>query len=200
MAQMPLSPIPQAAAALPDLAPAEVADGAAFQAAMADAMSQTQPGPAAEPPSEGQPAAAEAPAAQGRFTSAAAMTPPDRAKVEAKIKKTSQDFEAMFLGQMLEPMFAGLKTDAPFGGGNAEETWRSFLVQEYAKSVARAGGIGVARMIERQLRDQAGLHDGPKTDETKPVALTPFTPKVPDLPSALRDPTKWSVPGLEVKA
>ena len=46
-----------------------------------------------------------------------------------RIKEVSQDFEAMFLGQMLSPMFEGLKSEGPFTGGYAESTWRSLLVQ-----------------------------------------------------------------------
>ena len=78
-------------------------------------------------------------------------------RVRAKLRGQAQDFEAMFLGQMMEPMFAGLKSEAPFGGGHAEETWRSFLVQEYGKTIAKRGGVGIAKMVESQMLDMAGL-------------------------------------------
>lgn len=68
-----------------------------------------------------------------------------------KIKKTAQDFEASFLAQMLKPMFQGLKTDGLFGGGQAEETWRSFLVDEMAKKTVAAGGIGLASTVMSEM-------------------------------------------------
>ena len=69
----------------------------------------------------------------------------------ARMKKTAQDFEAGFLSMMLKPMFEGLKTDGPFGGGDAEATWRSFMVDAMAKQTARAGGIGLADTVMSEM-------------------------------------------------
>ena len=69
----------------------------------------------------------------------------------ARMKKTAQDFEAGFLSMMLKPMFEGLKTDGPFGGGDAEATWRSFMVDAMARRVASGGGIGLADHVQREL-------------------------------------------------
>lgn len=75
-----------------------------------------------------------------------------------KIKETAVEFEAQFLSQMLQPMFEGIQAEEPFSGGHSEEMWRSMLVQEYGKSIAKAGGIGLADHVERQLlRAQEGL-------------------------------------------
>ena len=71
--------------------------------------------------------------------------------VPAKLKASAQDFEAMVLSEMISPMFAGLKTDGPFGGGQGEEAFRGFLTQEYGKAIAARGGIGVADMLIRSL-------------------------------------------------
>lgn len=68
-----------------------------------------------------------------------------------KIRKTAQDFEASFLAQMLKPMFQGLKTDGLFGGGQAEETWRGFLVDEMAKKTVAAGGVGLADTVMAEM-------------------------------------------------
>lgn len=66
-------------------------------------------------------------------------------------RRVAQDFEATFLAQMLQPMFAGLQTDGPFGGGHAEATWRGFLVDAMARQVAQGGGIGLADHVQREL-------------------------------------------------
>ncbi|HAV48888.1 MAG TPA: rod-binding protein, partial [Brevundimonas sp.] len=57
-----------------------------------------------------------------------------------RMRETAEDFEASFIAQMLRPMFEGLSTEAPFGGGEAETTWRSFLIDEMAKQTVRSGG------------------------------------------------------------
>ena len=69
----------------------------------------------------------------------------------ARIRKMSQDFEAVFLGQMLAPMFESLKTDGMFGGGSGERMYRSLLVEEYGKALAKNGGIGIADAVTRQV-------------------------------------------------
>ncbi len=69
----------------------------------------------------------------------------------AKAKEAAQDFEAFFLSQMLQPMFADLNTEEPFSGGEAETIWQSLQVDEYGKAFARKGGIGIADMVLREM-------------------------------------------------
>ncbi len=68
-----------------------------------------------------------------------------------KIDKVANDFEAMFLGQMLKPMFETVETDSMFGGGPGEDQYRDLLVQEYAKEISKRGGIGIADSVRSQL-------------------------------------------------
>jgi len=70
---------------------------------------------------------------------------------KAKARATSQDFEAVFLNSMFQQMFTGLQGDGPFGGSGATGVWRSFLTDEYSKSFAKAGGIGIADQVYRSL-------------------------------------------------
>ncbi len=83
-----------------------------------------------------------------------------RAVETPKMRETAERFETSFLSQMLKPMFEGLNTDGPFGGGEAEGTWRSFLIDAMAEQTVRAGGIGladtvVAEMIRMQTEQSA---------------------------------------------
>jgi flagellar protein FlgJ len=48
-------------------------------------------------------------------------------------------------------MFTDIGGEGPFGGGGAAGVWRSFLSDEYAKSFAKAGGIGLADHVYRAL-------------------------------------------------
>ena len=80
--------------------------------------------------------------APGSNLSAAAME---------RIKKTAQDFEASFLSEMYKPMFQGLSTDGPFGGGEAEGTWRSFMIDAMAKQTVKAGGVGLSNVVMSEM-------------------------------------------------
>lgn len=78
-------------------------------------------------------------------------TPSTPRVVPERMRQTAEDFEASFVAQMLRPMFEGISTDAPFGGGEAEATWRGFLLDEMGKQVARSGGIGLADQVVSQM-------------------------------------------------
>ncbi len=66
-------------------------------------------------------------------------------------RQVAQDFEAFFLSQALKPMFAGIEAEEPFGGGPAEDIWRSLQIDEYGKAIARTGGIGIADAVLAQM-------------------------------------------------
>ena len=71
---------------------------------------------------------------------------------KAKARANAVDFEAMFLNSMFSQMFTGIDGDGPLGGGSGGAgVWRSFLTDEYAKSFAKAGGIGMADHVYRSL-------------------------------------------------
>ena len=70
---------------------------------------------------------------------------------KAKAHAAAQDFEAVFLNSMFQQMFTGVEGEGPFGGSGATGVWRSLLTDEYAKSFAKAGGIGIADQVYRSL-------------------------------------------------
>jgi flagellar protein FlgJ len=74
----------------------------------------------------------------------------------AKIAKSANDFEAMAIGQLLQPMFDTVDSSkGKFGGGSGEEAWKPMLVQEFAKQISRHGGLGLAKPVyDAMLRMQ----------------------------------------------
>ncbi len=52
---------------------------------------------------------------------------------------------------MFSQMYKGIDGEGPFGGGPAVGVWRSFLSEQYAKSFAKAGGIGIADKVYHTL-------------------------------------------------
>jgi Rod binding domain-containing protein len=79
------------------------------------------------------------------------------AKIKGKAKAVAQDFEAMFLDNMFQQMSVGVKGDGPFGGSGALKVWRSLLIDQYAKSFAKSGGIGIASQVYQELLRQQGI-------------------------------------------
>jgi Rod binding domain-containing protein len=73
-----------------------------------------------------------------------------------KLDQTAQNFEGMFMTQMLQPMFDTVKVDPMFGGGHGEEVMRGFLVQEYGKVMAKGGHLGIASYIKKQMVNAQG--------------------------------------------
>lgn len=69
----------------------------------------------------------------------------------AKVKKTAEEFETVFLEQMFNHMFNTVGVDGVTGGGMGEESARSMLVNAYAKNIAKAGGIGLAPSIASEI-------------------------------------------------
>ena len=78
-------------------------------------------------------------------------------KVKAKAKASSEQFEAVFLNSMFQQMFTGIDGDGPFGGNGSLKIWRSFMTDQYAKSFAKAGGIGIASHVYDELLKHQGL-------------------------------------------
>lgn len=68
-----------------------------------------------------------------------------------KAKKTSQDFEAVFLNSMFSQMTAGAKSEGPFGDTPGTGPWRSMLTDEYARNFAKSGGVGISSDVFRTL-------------------------------------------------
>src|ERR1700744_4175578 len=78
-------------------------------------------------------------------------------KVKAKAKEASQQFEAVFLNNMFQQMFTGIDGDGPFGGSGSLNIRGALRQDQYAKSFAKAGGIGIAPHIYQELLKHQGL-------------------------------------------
>lgn len=80
-------------------------------------------------------------------TSEPSTTPP----ADPRIKKAAQDFEAIFVRQMLKSVekttAAGAGTQATAG----ESTYGSMVVGALADSISKAGGLGLADVISQSL-------------------------------------------------
>jgi peptidoglycan hydrolase FlgJ len=72
-------------------------------------------------------------------------------EVKAKAHKQAQNFEGMFLNSMFSEMTKGLQGEGPFGSTVGTGIWRSMQIEQYSKSFAQAGGVGIAKNVYRTL-------------------------------------------------
>ena len=76
---------------------------------------------------------------------------------EEDLAEVARHFEAVFVEMMLGQMRQATPGDEIFGG-NAEETYRDLFDRQMAVQMSRDGeGLGLAPMIEEQLRENAGF-------------------------------------------
>lgn len=76
---------------------------------------------------------------------------------EAQITEKAEEFEAVFLSQMLSHMFDGVETNEMFGGGHGEDVYKSMMVDEYGKIIAKSGGIGLADHVKAEMIRLQGM-------------------------------------------
>jgi Rod binding domain-containing protein len=70
-----------------------------------------------------------------------------------KLKDACNDFEAIFIKQMLNAMRKTVHKTGLMEGGMAEDIFEDMLHDEYSQVMAKSGGFGVADMLFRQFKD-----------------------------------------------
>lgn len=69
-----------------------------------------------------------------------------------RLRETARELEGVFLGLLMKTMRSTVGSGGLFKDGTDTQTYRDMFDQEIGRSMARAGGIGLAQMV---LRDQA---------------------------------------------
>ena len=78
-------------------------------------------------------------------------------KTKGRTKAAAENFESVFLSNVFQNMFTGVDGDGPMGGSGALKVWRSFAIDQFAKSFAKQGGIGIASKVYDTLLKEQGL-------------------------------------------
>ena len=68
-----------------------------------------------------------------------------------KTRAQAQEFESVFISSMMQHMFTGIGKDGPLGSGPSTGPWRSLLTEQYAKSLVKAGGLGLANQVYKSM-------------------------------------------------
>lgn len=80
----------------------------------------------------------------------------------AATRKTSDDFETMFLEQSFDRLTENGGAEGPLGeNGTGGSVYRSMLSKQYAASIVKSGGVGISSQIYGQmLKLQEGGNGG----------------------------------------
>lgn len=97
------------------------------------------------------------------------VSSPERVQ-QQKLKTMAQEFEAILIAAMLKEAQPRTQAD-PVTGGLSHDLYQQLFTDEIAKAIARSGGIGVGKMVERQLQRQ--LHKTYPTDNPSVNAASP---------------------------
>lgn len=85
-----------------------------------------------------------------KATQVQAATSQVETKAEKRLHSACEDFEAFLLSFMFKRAFQPVFGSSLFS--SQEESWfREMWVEELARSVARQGGVGIARILFQQL-------------------------------------------------
>ena len=75
----------------------------------------------------------------------------NKAQDDAKLKKTCQELESVFLNMLLKSMRDTVPKSKIGGNTQQTETMQSMLDMEMTRNMAAAGGTGIADMLYRNL-------------------------------------------------
>ncbi len=75
-----------------------------------------------------------------------------------KLKSACIDFEAIFIGKMLEGLRNTVDKSGFIDAGAGEEIFQDMLFDEYAKSMAQKGTLGIAEMMYKDILSKSKLH------------------------------------------
>lgn len=92
-------------------------------------------------------------------------------KKPSKIHDAAQQFEALMIGEMLKSVRES-SSDGWLGSGDsdASDSAQSMAETQFASALASGGGIGLAKMIERNLTKEASAQNVTATPDSSAPA------------------------------
>jgi murein DD-endopeptidase MepM/ murein hydrolase activator NlpD len=72
-------------------------------------------------------------------------------------KEVAQEFESLFLAQLLSIMQESVESSGLFEGGPGKEIYTAMMNQEMGRALAAGGGVGLSKLIEPYMSKQNGL-------------------------------------------
>ncbi len=87
----------------------------------------------------------------------------------AQLQKVAEDFEAVFLFQVLKQMRSTIHKEGMFHGGMGEDVFTEMMDEEFAKRIASRQTTGIAEALFKQLSRQYGIQKSETPDGGLPL-------------------------------
>ena len=101
-----------------------------------------------------------------------------------RLDAVAKDFEAMFVTEMMKPMFEQIKPNKMFGGGKGEEIFSGMMLQEYGKMMAETGQLGIASSVKQELIRMQGEELETEQNTTRKMTKTEDSSGLDDIIAA----------------
>lgn len=72
-------------------------------------------------------------------------------KNQKDVKAAAQEFEAVYIAEMMQYVFADVNKGGLMHGGNSENIYRSLMIEQYSKSLAKTNQLGMTDAIQKQI-------------------------------------------------
>jgi murein DD-endopeptidase MepM/ murein hydrolase activator NlpD len=93
-------------------------------------------------------------------------------KQKGELRKVSQQFEAIFIAQLLKVMRETIEESGLTEGGFGKSTYTELFDQEVSLSIARRGAFGISDLLYNSLVDKTSNSTEPAAGEAVPVNET----------------------------
>ncbi len=92
---------------------------------------------------------------------------PEQQQALKRLHEAATQLEGVFMQMVMNSMQETVPKDSIFGKESAsEETWQSMLSDERAQAIAKSGSLGIAKVLEEQLKSQV-LADASKESKVQ---------------------------------
>jgi Rod binding domain-containing protein len=107
------------------------------------------------------PQGGDGPNGPAKAARAQTLTPAQQQALK-RLHDAATQLEGVFLQMVMDAMQSTVPKESIFGKESAsEETWQSMLSNERAQAIAKSGTLGIAKVLEEQLKSQV-LADAPQ--------------------------------------
>ncbi|MDE2482990.1 MAG: rod-binding protein [bacterium] len=90
----------------------------------------------------------------GKAQAPQALTP-EQTQALSRLHQAATALEGVFMQMVMSAMQSTVPKDSIFGKESAsEETWQGMLDDQRAQEMSKSGAIGIAKVLEEQLRSQ----------------------------------------------
>lgn len=100
-------------------------------------------------------------------TGAAGASSRAQSAVTPALRKAAQDFEAIFVHQLLSTMRQASLPGTGSLGSSAQRIYQDVMDDEVARSISRAGGLGLAELLIRDVARRGAGQKGLKSPASR---------------------------------